>query len=259
MDGNKKNVRLLVEYDGTAYHGFQTQEDPHLPTIQSKLEEAVWRICQEKVRVTGSGRTDAGTHALGQVINFQTSSRIPIDKLPKALNSALPRDIRIQEAEYVQTDFHACYDAVAKTYQYVIDNQPTPSVFRRCYAYHVPHDLDTAKMQKAAAALVGTHDFASFRTSGSSARTSVRTVFQLDVIASGSSITITIKADGFLYNMVRNIVGTLVEVGRGKRQPGCVADILKARDRTKAGPTAPAHGLYLLEVYYDDERLFGNA
>lgn len=250
MEGRKRNMRLLVEYDGSSYHGFQVQDDPLLPTIQSELEKAIATICKEKSRITGSGRTDAGAHALGQVVNFHTCSTVPVERFPLALNSVLPRDIRVKQAESVPLSFHARFDAIAKTYVYLVDNRPHASVFLRDYVYHVPSPLDVVAMMQAAELLVGTLDYASFQTSGSSAQTSVRTVYHLRVGNWQNLIRFSIRANGFLYNMVRNIVGTLLEVGKGKLEPAEIATILEARDRTKAGPTAPARGLYLVDVEY---------
>ena len=250
MEGLERNIRLLVEYDGSSYHGFQAQDDPSLPTIQDELEKAIAMICKENRRITGSGRTDAGAHALGQVVNFYTRSMIPIERLPLALNSVLPRDIRVKQADMVSLSFHARFDAIAKTYSYLVDNRPHASVFLRNYVYHVPWPLDMAAMERGAELLVGTLDYASFQSSGSSAKTSVRTVSHLRVAVWQGLIRFDIRANGFLYNMVRNIVGTLLEVGKGKIKEREVAAILDARDRTKAGPTVPARGLYLVEVEY---------
>jgi tRNA pseudouridine38-40 synthase len=250
MASQKRNIRLLVEYDGTFYHGFQVQDDPSLPTIQGELEAAIATICGETIRITGSGRTDAGAHALGQVVNFHTYSFVPIERFSVALNSVLPKDIRVKQAESVPFSFHARFDAIAKTYVYIVDNRPHASVFLRNYVYHVPQALDVAAIKEAAALLVGTRDYASFQTSGSSARTSIRTVYYLGVEAEGGIIKFIIRANGFLYNMVRNIVGTLLEVGKGKLMVEEIVAILAARDRSEAGPTAPAKGLYLVGVDY---------
>jgi tRNA pseudouridine38-40 synthase len=253
MGGEVRNIRLVLEYDGTNYHGFQTQDDPALPTIQGELEAAIEAICHERLRITGSGRTDAGAHALGQVVNFHTRSTVPTHRFPAALNSVLPRDIRVKEAAAVPQEFHARFDALSKTYAYLVDNRPSTSVFLRNYAYHVPQPLDLVAMRRAAEILVGTHDFASFQSSGSSAKTSVRTVYGLgidEIEAHEGIIKFSVRADGFLYNMVRNMVGTLLEVGLGRYSVEDTASILAARDRRLAGPTAPAQGLYLVKVEY---------
>ncbi|NLA58238.1 MAG: tRNA pseudouridine(38-40) synthase TruA [Firmicutes bacterium] len=253
MGGEVRNIRLVLEYDGTGYHGFQAQDDTDLPTIQGELEAAIEIICHERLRIIGSGRTDAGVHALGQVVNFYTRSSVPTERFPAALNSVLPRDIRVKTAEAVPLEFHARFDAIAKTYVYLVDNRPLPSVFLRNYAYHVSQPLDVEAMHRAADLLVGTQDYASFRTSGSSAKTSVRTVYEFDIEESKAHdgiIKFRVRADGFLYNMMRNMVGTLLEVGLGKLSVADVAAVLKARDRRLAGPTAPACGLYLVEVEY---------
>ncbi|NMB45314.1 MAG: tRNA pseudouridine(38-40) synthase TruA [Firmicutes bacterium] len=250
MPGQKRNIRLVVEYDGTSYHGFQVQDDTSLPTIQGELEAAIAMICDERIRIIGSGRTDAGAHALGQVVNFHTHASVPTERFAAALNSVLPRDIRVKQSESVPLSFHARFDAIAKTYVYIVDNRPHCSVFLRNYVYHVPQPLDIAAMEWAAGLLVGTQDYASFQTSGSSARTSVRTIDQLQVETEGAVLRFTLRANGFLYNMVRNIVGTLLEVGKGRLLPEEVGTIIAARDRSQAGPTAPACGLYLVEVEY---------
>lgn len=257
MGGEVRNIRLVLEYDGTGYHGFQAQDNTALPTIQGELEGAIETICREKLRITGSGRTDAGVHALGQVVNFHTRSTVPTERFPAALNSVLPRDIRVKEAEAVPLDFHARFDAVSKTYVYLVDNRPLTSVFLRNYAYHVSLPLDVGAMRRAAELLVGTQDYASFRSSGSSVKTSVRTIYEFDIQESEACngiIKFKVRADGFLYNMMRNMVGTLLEVGLGKFSVEDVAAILAARDRRLAGPTAPPCGLYLVEVEYPSSR-----
>lgn len=250
MGARERNIRLVVEYDGTCYHGFQTQDDPSLPTIQGELERAIGTVCREEVRVIASGRTDAGAHAIGQVVNFPTCSTVPTERFPAALNSVLPLDIRTKEADLVPPDFHARFDALAKTYNYIVDNRPLRSVFWRNYAYHVPMPLELGQMQQAASLLVGNQDFASFQTSGSSAKTSVRTIYHLRIEEERGFITFSIRANGFLYNMVRNIVGTLLEVGKGRVPVREMPEILAAKDRRWAGPTAPARGLYLMNVEY---------
>lgn len=244
-----RNLKLVVEYDGTGYCGFQRQKD--LPTIQATLEAAIETITKTYSHVTASGRTDAGVHALGQVVNFKTRARIPVDKFVLALNSVLPEDIRVRSAEEVPWRFHARYDACWKTYEYSIDTRPVPSVFTRNFAYHLSIPLNLEEMKTAAKFLVGAHDFSSFASSGGSAKTFTRNVRSLEITTCDDPILrIQIEADGFLYNMVRTIVGTLLQVGLGKIHAKDVLRIRDARDRRLAGPTAPACGLCLIKVDY---------
>jgi tRNA pseudouridine38-40 synthase len=242
-----QNIKLTLSYDGTNYHGFQVQQNA--VTVQAQLEAALQAVFGQAVRVTAAGRTDTGVHALGQVVNFQVSTRIPPERLPYALNAHLPADIVVTKAELVPPDFHARYSAQSKVYRYTIDCAPFPRVLTRYYAYHLRYPLDIHLMQEAAAALVGKHDFRSFMASGSAVKTTERHVLRLEITEQDQYVQITIEADGFLYNMVRIIVGTLIEVGRGKRSPDLAA-VIKARDRAAAGWTAPAHGLVMLEVKY---------
>lgn len=244
-----RNIRCVVEYDGTDFFGFQRQPDRE--TIQGSLERAVAILTGETVTVHGAGRTDAGVHAEGQVVNFFTASRIPTEQWPYALNSRLPDGIVVKAAEEVPADFHARKSAVAKTYRYTIWNAPFPSVFWRRFAHHVPKPLDVEAMRQGAALLVGRHDFAAFRAAGSTpVRSTMRNLQRLDVVQDGPRIDIVGKADGFLYHMMRNIVGTLLLVGEGRRPPEWVAHVLASRRRELAGPTAPARGLCLLLVEY---------
>lgn len=242
---------MLLAYDGTNYAGWQVQEGQgRVKTIQGTVEKALALITGERIRVTGAGRTDAGVHARGQVIHFDTDSRIPVPSFPAALNSVLPPDIRFYGAEEVSPDFHAQYQAREKTYRYTIDCGPVPDVFLRNYACHISYQLDLPAMQEAAKLLLGTHDFRSFCASGSSVKNFVRTVKALEICQSDFLIYVNITADGFLYNMVRIIVGTLLEIGRGKLPSGYMAELISAQDRTLAGPTAPAKGLCLEQVVY---------
>ena len=244
-----RNIKLVLEYDGTGYCGFQRQKD--LPTIQATLEAAIETITKIYSHVTASGRTDAGVHALGQVVNFRTRARIPVERFVPALNSVLPEDIRVRCAQEAPWSFHARYDARWKTYEYSIDTRPVPSVFTRNFAYHLNIPLDLEEMKQAARFLVGVHDFRSFVSSGGSAKTFTRNVRRLEITTCDDPILrIQIEADGFLYNMVRTIVGTLLEVGLGKIQAEDVSRIRDARDRRLAGPTAPACGLCLIKVDY---------
>jgi tRNA pseudouridine38-40 synthase len=243
-----QNIKLTIGYDGTNYHGFQLQQNAI--TVQHVLEEAIEKVFRQAIRVTSSGRTDTGVHAEGQVVNFCVKTRIPTERIPYALNAVLPADIVVYRAEKVPDAFHARYDAVGKVYTYTIDNLPHPRVMTRYTAFHVRFPLNVKRMSAAASTLTGQHDFTSFMSSGSSVKSTVRNLKHLDITESDGYIAVTAEADGFLYNMVRIIVGTLIEVGRGKRNPD-LTDVLAARNRKKAGSTAPPHGLVLREVKYE--------
>jgi len=251
-------LKLTVAYDGGAYSGWQVQPDK--PTVQGTLE-AIWRsLTQETVRLTAAGRTDAGVHALGQVVGVATETRLKNEDLHRALNALLPNDIAVREVEDAPDGFHATYDAVGKRYRYQIHNGRAPSVFDRHYTWHYPQPLDADVMHTAGQALVGKHDFSSFETAGSERPDSIRTIHELTVKKShylaerdddNHRLTIDVAGDGFLYNMVRTIVGTLVEVGVGKQSDNWPAEVLAAQDRRRAGQTAPPHGLFLVSVDYD--------
>lgn len=244
-----RNLKILMEYEGTNYHGFQRQFNG--VTIQEVLEEKLAFLMEEAIKVNSSGRTDAGVHAKGQVINFFTKSTIPVEKIPLALNSVLPADIAIKEAQEVPLEFHARYSAKSKTYNYNILNSRVPSPFLRNYAYFFPRPLNIEQMRVGAAYLIGEHDFAAFRSVGSSVKTTVRHIYRLEIKEKeGQLLEIEVEANGFLYNMVRIIVGTLMEVGVGRITPQQVADILQSKERSRAGQTAPAKGLFLKEVKY---------
>lgn len=249
----RRRLALLVSYDGTGYAGFQRQQRrgqlAHL-TVQHCLEEAVALVCGEPRAVYPSGRTDAGVHAAGQVVHFDTDSRVPADRLPYALNRHLPGDIVVRAGRDVDPGFHARKSALRKTYRYTIDRGPFPSPFLRHYAYHWYGPLAVERMQEAAALLTGRHDFRAFRATGGSAKTTVRTVTNLTVTADDQRLTITATADGFLYNMVRIIAGTLLEVGQGRRTVADVAAALATGDRRLAGRTLPPQGLCLINVTY---------
>ncbi len=243
--------KLVLAYDGSNYSGWQVQ--PGRTTLQGTLEEALARITGQHVRVTGSGRTDAGVHALAQVASFRSETELATNVLHKALNAELPRDMAVFSVEEADAGFHARASARRKRYRYQLDDRPIRDVFSRRYSWHCRHRLDAEAMHRAAQSLAGRHDFSSFETSGSARRSSVRTVFAISVQRVGEQpggISLEIEADGFLYNMVRTIVGTLVEVGRGVRDESWPAEVLEARDRKAAGQTAPAHGLFLLRVDY---------
>ena len=247
-----RNIRLLLEYDGTGYHGWQRQLDP--ATIQGVLEAAVARLTQAPVAIIGSGRTDAGVHARGQVANFRTESAIPLKAFHQGLNSLLPKDIAVLEASEAEPSFHARKSARAKTYEYRILNRRMRSPLHRHYAWWIAPPLDLAAMAEAAAVLPGEHDFTAFRASGSDNKNPVRRVLAAAWQAEpGGWLSFTITATGFLRGMVRSLVGTMVEVGRGKAPPARLAELLASGARHLAGPTAPPQGLYLVEVFYEDE------
>ena len=245
--------KVTLAYDGTNYAGWQVQVD--LPTVQDTFESALAVITGEVIRVVASGRTDAGVHALGQVVSFTSETSLPLNELRRALSANMPEDIAVLDVAQAASGFHAIRNAVAKRYRYVIQNSESPDVFARRYAWHVPQSLCAEAMHNAAQRLLGTHDFASFEASGSERASSVRTITQSFVkhrtLENREEIVTEIEADGFLYNMVRNIVGTLVEIGRGKHPPEWIEKVLAAEDRKVAGPTAPPHGLFLVRVDYE--------
>jgi tRNA pseudouridine38-40 synthase len=242
------NIKLTIEYDGTNYLGWQMQ--PNGPTVQSVLEEAVSTFLRAPTRVTGSGRTDSGVHALGQVANFFCDREPDLYRLQRGLNALTPEDITIKEVEIVPESFDARRDGRSRTYEYRILNRPSRSPFHLKYAWHVHDPLDLQCMREAIRCLEGEHDFSSFRAAGCDAPHPVRTVYRTALDQSGDLLVFTIEATAFLRHMVRNIVGTLVEVGRGLRTAESFTELLEARNRTKAGPTAPPHGLFLMEVKY---------
>ncbi len=249
MADESRNLKLIVAYDGTEFAGFQRQAGG-LRTVQAVLEESIWTISGETARLTGAGRTDAGVHARGQVVNFYTAARLSADAWRQALNSVLPEDVLVRSAAVADPEFHARYWAKSKTYSYRIYNDRLRPVFERRYAYHYKHGLEPDLMRQAAALLAGTRDFRSFQAAGSAVRNSVRTVHCCRVETDGPEIVISINADGFLYHMVRNIAGTLIWVGNRRIDAARFQQILDSGDRTQAGPTAPACGLCLQEVFY---------
>lgn len=246
-----RNIRLTIEYDGTAYHGWQSQINA--TAVQDIVTSAVHSLTGENCSLTGSSRTDTGVHALGQVCNFFTASSIPSDKFAFALNTLLPDDVVIRKSEEVSPDFHARFSTVGKKYRYLFYNSIFPSALLRNRAYHVFYPLDVEAMRQAAGYFVGTHDFVAFSATGGSVKTTVRTITQTTVERDGNLIEFCVTGDGFLYNMVRIIAGTLVEAGFGKIKPDAIPEIITSLDRKRAGRTVPAHGLYLVEVYYDDK------
>jgi tRNA pseudouridine38-40 synthase len=243
-----RNLKLTLSYDGTDFNGWQTQ--PGYRTVQETLEQAIEAVTGTRPRANASGRTDTGVHAVGQVVNFHTETRLSPEILVRAINAHLPPDVVVREAAEVAGEFDANRHAVRKMYRYVIRDHPIPDPFLRRFAARCTQRLDAAAMARAAAVLVGTHDFHSFETEWPNRKTSVRTITHLTVNRAGDHIWISVEADGFLYNMVRAIAGTLINVGRGFWPESRVAEILMAEDRTQAGPTAPACGLFLMRVTY---------
>jgi tRNA pseudouridine38-40 synthase len=247
-----RTIKLTLAYDGTDFAGWQSQRGQR--TVQDTLEEVLAKITGQFTRVFASGRTDAGVHALAQVVSFETQSTLVEEVLKRALNAELPRDVAALAVEEAPSGFNARRDAKRKRYRYLIHDGYVRDVFKLRYAWHVYKPLDVAAMSRGAQALLGEHDFASFQTSGSERETTVRTVFDLVIERANAPdenvIRLEIEADGFLYNMVRNIVGTLVVVGDGKQPASWIADVLAARNRRSAAPTAPAQGLYLVRVDY---------
>lgn len=245
----ERTIRLVLEYDGSRYFGWQRQRQE--PTVQGVLEKAVHRITGERSPVIASGRTDAGVHALHQVCHFRTSADRALDGLKRGLNALTPNDIFIKDAAGARPDFHARYSAKSKTYEYRILNRPDPDVFTRAYAWHVPAHLDFGAMQGCTDLLKGQQDFTSFRSSGSTNVNPVRDVMRSEIACCGGGlIRFVFEADGFLRHMVRNMVGTVVEVGRGRFSCDEFSEILRARDRRRAGTMAPPQGLYLTMVDY---------
>jgi tRNA pseudouridine38-40 synthase len=262
------SFKITLAYDGTDYAGWQRQASA--ATIQGLLEDALRELDERDVTVTGAGRTDAGVHALGQVVGLATESALSTTELQRGLNAVLPEDVAIIALEDAPENFHATHDAKRKTYRYQIHNGRTPDVFNRRFVWHYPQPLDAEKMHAAAQALLGKHDFSSFESAGSERPDSIRTLFAVNVKREGEApaepstmwlsrsfalpcterITLEVTGDGFLYNMVRAIVGTLVEVGKGARDARWPAEVLVARDRSRAGQTAPPHGLFLVRVEY---------
>lgn len=252
-----RKIRLVVEYDGTQLSGWQRQANA--PTVQQHLEQALAQILQHDVAVAGASRTDAGVHARGQVAAFETERPIPLHGIRRGLNSLLPDTIAIRSAEEVPAEFHPRFSATGKHYRYLIYRAPDRSPRLRERAWHHPEPLDTSRMRDATRTLIGEHDFAAFRASGCTARTTLRRIDGIDLSEGWPGepdiLSIDVRGNAFLRNMVRILVGTLAEVGRGSRSVGQVAEILASLDRTKAGKTAPAHGLELVEVHYDGTRV----
>ena len=243
-----RNIKLTIEYDGKEFNGWQKQ--PNKLNIQGTIEKAIQEITGEEVELTASGRTDAGVHAWGQVANFKTNSILPTNKFIIAINSKVKKSIVIKEAEEVDEKFHSRYCCKQKTYQYIINNAPVSSAIFRSLEYHIPQKLNIEEMKKAIRFFIGEHDFAAFKSSGTSSKSSVRTIYNAEIKEEGNKIYINLTGNGFLYNMVRIIAGTLVEVGTWKIPAELIPNIIDSKDRKQAGKTLPAHGLYLVKVEY---------
>ncbi len=247
-----RRIRMRVEYDGTAYAGFQMQLG--VPSVQYELEKALSKLCgQERVVVYGASRTDGGVHAEGQVVHFDMTGRIPGEKIAFALNTMLPADIRVQESIDVPEGFHARFSATGKVYRYSVWNARHASALHRLTHAHIPVPLDFDAMVAEANPLVGTHDFAAFQAAGAVAKTTTRTIHRIALFREGPRIDILVHGNAFLYNMVRIVAGTLIDVGRRQVAPGAMEKALKSLDRLDLGVTAPAHGLTLLRVFYGDD------
>ena len=243
-----RNIKLTIEYDGKDFNGWQKQ--PTKLNIQGTIEQAIKQITGEDVDLNASGRTDAGVHALGQVANFKTDSKIPIEKFAIAINSKLKRSIVIKKAEEVDERFHSRLSCKRKTYKYIINNSPEGTAIYRNLETHIPQKLDVEKMKKAVKYFEGEHDFKAFKASGTSSKSSIRTIYEANVYQENEKIMIELTGNGFLYNMVRIIAGTLVEVGLRKVEPEKIPEIIQVGKRENAGKTLPPNGLYLVRVMY---------
>jgi len=254
-----RTLKLTIAYDGTDFAGWQRQ--PNERTVEGVLEDAIRAVTGEPTSIVGSGRTDAGVHALGQVASWETDCRIPLESIASALNANLPADVVVLNAAEARVGFHAIRDAARKRYRYRLHDGPVQDVFRRRYVWHVRYTLDAARMHEAGQALLGRHDFRSFESKWPNRATSVRTIFDLSVRREtkndGDEVVLEVEADGFLYNMVRSIAGTLVEIGRGAQEIAWAGEVLAAQDRAAAGPTAPPQGLFLVRVEYPEPALAG--
>jgi pseudouridylate synthase I len=242
-------IKCVISYDGSGFQGYQIQKNAR--TVQAEIESVLARMHKGKrIPITAAGRTDTGVHALGQVIHFDTTLNLPDDTWIQALNAQLPKDIAVMEAEAVPEGFHARYSAKGKEYRYRVLLTPVRNPLLRHYAYHFPYPVDVGRMKEAAGYLLGTHDFTSFSASGSSVRNKIRTIYRFEILQEGKELWFVVSGNGFLYNMVRIMVGTLLEIGTGKREPEDIPKILSVKDRKSAGKTAPGHGLYLYQVFY---------
>ena len=246
-----RNIKLVIEYDGKDFNGWQKQ--PNKLNIQGEIEKVIYSITGEEVNLIASGRTDAGVHAIGQVANFKTNSNIPIDKIGLAINSRLKKSIVIKDVEEVDERFHSRYLCKQKTYRYIINNSKYGTAIYRNLEYHFPVKLNVNDMKKAIKFFEGEHDFKAFKASGTSSKSSVRTIFNTNLYEKDDRIYIELTGNGFLYNMVRIISGTLLEVGLGKIRPYQIKEIIESKDSENAGRTLPSQGLYLVRVEYDEK------
>lgn len=244
-----RNIKMIIEYDGSRYLGWQRLGDSD-KTIQGKLENVISEMTGIPTEVIGSGRTDAGTHARGQVANFKTKSNMDLKEMQEYINHYLPGDVVIKEIEEVNERFHSRYNSVGKKYIYYIWNHWIPSAFNRKYSYHYPQKLDIAKMNKACSKLLGTHDFIGFSSLKKSKKSTVRRIEEIKIVREGEILKFEFIGEGFLYNMVRIMVGTLLEIGSGARQAEYIDEIFESNLRSDAGITVPSQGLFLEEVYY---------
>jgi tRNA pseudouridine38-40 synthase len=245
-----RNIKLEIEYDGSNYSGWQVQAGSRSTTLQKVIEKTLRHILQEKIKLIASGRTDSGVHALGQVANFNTRSNISLDRLKIALNGLLPEDIKVSRLKVVPDSFHSRFCAKSKIYRYTILNRDYSSPLLRNSVYFYPHFLDLRLMRSEATVLIGRHDFSAFRASQAKEKNPVKNIKRISISKNEDFIRIDVEADGFLYNMVRNIVGTLIEIGRGRMPKGSMRKVLNSGDRRLAGPTASSKGLCLLKVKY---------
>lgn len=250
---NERNIKIIIKYLGKNYHGWQKQFGEK--TIQGEIEKAAEKIFKQKIDLIGSGRTDAGVHAFGQTANFKIKNNIPEEKVLYALNSNLPKDIRVVDSREVDMEFHSRYNAIGKTYQYNIYNSRIIDPFRKDTSYFIPYKLDIDKILRSKDYFIGEHDFQAFMAAGSSVQSTVRKIFKVNMTSKDNLISFNITGNGFLYNMVRIIIGTLIDVGRGKIEENTIENIILSRDRKFAGHTAKAEGLFLKKVYYNQKDL----
>ncbi|QQP70166.1 tRNA pseudouridine(38-40) synthase TruA [Carnobacterium sp. CS13] len=245
-----RNIKMTIEYDGGRYQGWQRLGDSD-KTIQGKIENILSEMTETDIEIVGSGRTDAGTHAKGQVANFKTTSNLDLVTMRDHLNTYLPRDIIVKELEKVPERFHSRYNVVGKKYSYYVWNTVVPSAFERNYSYHYPEQLDVDRMNEACSKLIGTHDFIGFSSLKKTKKSTVRTIDEISIHREGDLLHFTFVGEGFLYKMVRIIMGTLLEIGAGTKSPECIDAIFESGVRSDAGMTVPSQGLFLDEVYYD--------